>query len=113
MQGDDNSDVKEKNQGLINKIYGDNESYDSQEIENSAVDLNVDLESKVQDKYEYVETIEEEETLSLQDKELEMIKQALIRTNGRRKNAAKELGISERTLYRKIKQHNLGDVSEI
>ena len=53
-----------------------------------------------------------EETLSLQDKELEMIKQALIRTNGRRKNAAKELGISERTLYRKIKQHNLGDVSE-
>ena len=112
MQGDDNSDIKEKNQGLINKIYGDNESYDSQEIENSAVDLNVDLESKVQDKYEYVETIEEEETLSLQDKELEMIKQALIRTNGRRKNAAKELGISERTLYRKIKQHNLGDVSE-
>ena len=41
-----------------------------------------------------------------------MIKQALIRTNGRRKNAAKELGISERTLYRKIKQHNLGDVSD-
>ena len=112
MQGDDNSDIKEKNQGLINKIYGDDESYDSQEIENSAVDLNVDLESKAQDKYEYVETIEEEETLSLQDKELEMIKQALIRTNGRRKNAAKELGISERTLYRKIKQHNLGDVSE-
>jgi transcriptional regulator with GAF, ATPase, and Fis domain len=112
MQGDDNSDVKEKNQGLINKIYGDNESYDSQEIENSAVDFNVDLENKVQNNYEYAETIEEEETLSLQDKELEMIKQALIRTNGRRKNAAKELGISERTLYRKIKQHNLGDVSE-
>ena len=54
MQGDDNSDIKEKNQGLINKIYGDDESYDSQEIENSAVDLNVDLESKAQDKYEYV-----------------------------------------------------------
>ena len=42
-----------------------------------------------------------------------MIKQALIRTNGRRKNAAKELGISERTLYRKIKQHNLGDISDL
>ena len=112
MQGDDNSDIKEKNQGVINKIYGDDESYDSEEIENSAVDLNIDLESKVKDKYEYVETIEEEETLSLQDKELEMIKQALIRTKGRRKNAAKELGISERTLYRKIKQHNIGDVSE-
>ena len=49
----------------------------------------------------------------LHDKEVEMIKQALVRTGGRRKNAAKELGISERTLYRKIKQHNLGDVSNI
>ena len=113
MQGDDNNEVKEKNQGLINKIYGDDESYDSQEIQNSDVDLNVDIENNAQDKYEYVETIEEEETLSLQDKELEMIKQALIRTNGRRKNAAKELGISERTLYRKIKLHNIGDVSEL
>ena len=112
MQGDDNVDIKEKNQGLINKIYGENEPYDSQEIQNSDVNLNVETENKSQDKYEFVETIEEEETLSLQDKELEMIKQALIRTNGRRKNAAKELGISERTLYRKIKQHNLGDVSE-
>ena len=113
MQGDDNNEVKEKNQGLINKIYGDDESYDSQEIQNSDVDLNVDIENNAQDKYEYVETIEEEETLSLQDKELEMIKQALIRTNGRRKNAAKELGISERTLYRKIKLHDIGDVSEL
>ena len=113
MQGDDNSDIKEKNQGLINKIYGEKESYENQQIQESPVDLNIDTEDKIQDKYEYVETIEEEETLSLQDKEIEMIKQALIRTNGRRKNAAKELGISERTLYRKIKQHNLGDVSEL
>jgi len=113
MQGDDNSDIKEKNQGLINKIYGEKESYENQQIHNRPVDLKIDAEDKLQDKYEYVETIEEEETLSLQDKEVEMIKQALIRTNGKRKNAAKELGISERTLYRKIKQHNLGDVSEL
>ena len=113
MQGDDNSDIKEKNQGLINKIYGEKESYENQQIHNRPVDLKIDTEDKLQDKYEYVETIEEEETLSLQDKEVEMIKQALIRTNGKRKNAAKELGISERTLYRKIKQHNLGDVSEL
>ena len=39
----------------------------------------------------------------------EMIKQALIRSKGKRKLAAKELGISERTLYRKIKEYNLGD----
>ena len=113
MQGDDNSDIKEKNQGLINKIYGEKESYEDQQIHNRPVDLKIDTEDKLQDKYEYAETIEEEETLSLQDKEVEMIKQALIRTNGKRKNAAKELGISERTLYRKIKQHNLGDVSEL
>ena len=113
MQGDDNSDIKEKNQGLINKIYGEKESYENQQIHNRPVDLKIDTEDKLQDNYEYAETIEEEETLSLQDKEVEMIKQALIRTNGKRKNAAKELGISERTLYRKIKQHNLGDVSEL
>ena len=62
------------------------------------------------DKYAYAETIEEEEPLSLQAKELEMIKQALIRCNGKRKLAAKELGISERTLYRKIKQYDLHEV---
>lgn len=48
-----------------------------------------------------------EESLSLQDKELEMIKRALEKHRGRRKDAALELGISERTLYRKINEHNL------
>ena len=59
------------------------------------------------DKYSFAEEITEEETLSLQDKELELIIKALERNNGRRKAAAKELGISERTLYRKIKQYDL------
>jgi transcriptional regulator with PAS, ATPase and Fis domain len=49
----------------------------------------------------------EVENLSLQDKEIEMIKKSLERNNNKRKAAAKELGISERTLYRKIKQYNL------
>ncbi len=48
-----------------------------------------------------------EESLSLQDKENEMIKKALEKHHGKRKNAAKELGISERTLYRKIKEYNI------
>lgn len=52
------------------------------------------------------ETIEHE-NLSLQEKELEMIKKALERNNNKRKDAARDLGISERTLYRKIKQYNL------
>ena len=64
------------------------------------------------DKYSYAETIEEEEPLSLQAKEIEMIKQALIRSNGKRKLASKELGISERTLYRKIKQYDLNDLEK-
>ena len=113
MQGDDSTDIKEKNQGLIDKIYGENESVqDSNNIDLQS-DLNIDAQTKSENNFEYAETIEEEETLSLHDKEVEMIKQALVRTGGRRKNAAKELGISERTLYRKIKQHNLGDVSDI
>lgn len=47
------------------------------------------------------------ESLSLQKKEIDMIKRALERHNGKRKNASKELGISERTLYRKIKEYNI------
>lgn len=48
-----------------------------------------------------------EESLSLQDKEKEMIRKALEKHNGKRKNAADELGISERTLYRKIKEYKI------
>jgi len=48
-----------------------------------------------------------DENLSLEKKEIDMIKRALEKHNGKRKNAAKELGISERTLYRKIKEHNI------
>jgi len=51
-----------------------------------------------------------EETLSLQDKEKELIKKALIKHKGKRRPAAKELGISERTLYRKIQEYNLKDI---
>jgi transcriptional regulator with PAS, ATPase and Fis domain len=58
-------------------------------------------------RYEFAEEIQEEETLSLQEKEVELIKKSLERNSGRRKAAADELGISERTLYRKIKQYNL------
>ena len=113
MQGDSSTEVKKKNQGLIEKIYGEDESkQDSNNIDFKS-DIDIEVNPKIDSSFEYAETIEEEETLSLHDKEVEMIKQALLRTNGRRKNAAKELGISERTLYRKIKQHNLGDVSEI
>jgi transcriptional regulator with PAS, ATPase and Fis domain len=62
-------------------------------------DINKD---NIQDTEEMVE-----ESLSLGDKEIELIKKALEKHNGKRKYAAQELGISERTLYRKIKEHNI------
>ena len=57
--------------------------------------------------HDYEEVNEAEEPLSLQEKEKEMIKKALDKYKGKRRSAADELGISERTLYRKIKQYDL------
>ena len=54
-----------------------------------------------------VHTTAEEESLSLEDKEKEMIIKALRKNNNKRKYAASALGISERTLYRKIKQYDI------
>jgi len=120
IKSDNSTEVKEKNKGLIEKIYGDERTEEkdiSHEIDSMNIkdsDLSITTEEKDNtEKFEYAETIEEEETLSLLDKEIEMIKQALIRTKGKRKLASKELGISERTLYRKIKQYNLGDINDI
>ncbi|MDR1347324.1 MAG: sigma-54 dependent transcriptional regulator [Prevotellaceae bacterium] len=48
-----------------------------------------------------------DEPLSISEKEIELIRKALEKYSGRRKQAAGELGISERTLYRKIKEHNI------
>ncbi|MEN9510810.1 MAG: hypothetical protein RLZZ370_629 [Bacteroidota bacterium] len=63
----------------------------------------------VEEAHLYVEAEEADstESLSLEDKELEMIRKALNKNKGRRKKAASDLGISERTLYRKIKQYGL------
>ncbi len=58
-----------------------------------------------EEKFHHSEIIEE--SLSLQDKEKEMIRKALEKHNGKRKDAARELGISERTLYRKIKEYSI------
>ena len=109
----------EKNQGLIDKIYGDEtrEAPKGLPIAATVDVVTPDQELKISkvapsDKYDYAETAVEEEPLSLLDKEIEMIKQALSRSKGKRKKAAEELGISERTLYRKIKQYNLTDEKE-
>jgi len=115
MKNGNASEVKKDNEGLIQKIYGepqkDNYREEFEDLEVLAIpeqtEDNFDSEEKNQDKYYFAEEIEEEETLSLHDKELELIKKSLERHQGKRKLAAAELGISERTLYRKIKQYDL------
>jgi len=116
IKGGNVNDVTSKNEGLIEKIYGEPETTYEEPIENAmevvpipsqtTQDIIPSSENSL-DKYHFAEEIEEEETLSLQDKELELIKKSLERHNGKRKLAATELGISERTLYRKIKQYDL------
>ncbi|HNQ26635.1 MAG TPA: sigma-54 dependent transcriptional regulator [Aquaticitalea sp.] len=120
MNNGNMGDVQKKNEGLIQKIYGrqsEAEYEDALEetdflplndkIDNDKIVNIPDVSQTANDKYHFAEEIEEEETLSLHDKELELIKKSLERHNGKRKLAAAELGISERTLYRKIKQFDL------
>jgi len=62
-----------------------------------------------QEEDQYEPAIEVEESLSLEEKEKELITKALTKHRGKRKYAAQDLGISERTLYRKIKEYDLTD----
>ena len=100
--------------GGNNKIEGDKEVDSNSEYEKEISDDQIQIvpitEQSNNDErksgFDYAEEIKVE-SLSLHDKELELIKKSLEKHKGRRKLAAKELGISERTLYRKIKQFNL------
>ena len=105
--------VQEINTNLIQKIYGSKEteseiSYE-EEPRNTVFNnqTNDDDFEENDDNYLFAETVEEEEILKLEQKEIEMIKKSLEKNKGKRKAAADELGISERTLYRKIKQFDL------
>ena len=70
------------------------------------IDKNMDLDNKNQFQ-EVTEVINENESLSIELKEKELIIKALLKNKNKRKYAAKDLGISERTLYRKIKYYEL------
>ena len=102
MKTGDIEEVEERNHQLIEKIYADQERK-----ENHTEVLNIPQNASKEKNYDFIETIEEDESLSLQDKEIEMIKKSLEKNSNKRKLAAQELGISERTLYRKIKQYDL------
>jgi transcriptional regulator with PAS, ATPase and Fis domain len=105
------------NPSLIQKVYGSNKA-ESEILFEEEPRLNVipkheePLQEEFDDEdddgnYLMAETVEEEEILKLEQKEIELIKKSLEKNKGKRKAAADELGISERTLYRKIKQFNL------
>jgi transcriptional regulator with PAS, ATPase and Fis domain len=91
---EDNADIIEKLYGHVNPIVTTSPS--------KTIEIKHAENHTIQDTEEVYE-----ESLSLTDKEVELIKKALEKHAGKRKHAANELGISERTLYRKIKEYNL------
>ena len=120
MKHDNSEKVQEEQGQLIRKIYGEDRNIVDEGTSFAVLPADEGLDHEPtpatvsqhpvqprEDKYHFAEEIQEEETLSLQDKEIELIKKALERNKGKRKSAAAELGISERTLYRKIKQYDL------
>ncbi len=120
MNNSNSTQVQETNKSLIQRIYSQNDEAQIKQT-NRSIPLNehasavknnhqtelIDDEDENEDNYLIAETIDEEETLKLEEKEIQLIKKALERNSGKRKAAADELGISERTLYRKIKQYDL------
>ena len=109
MQTSNISEFKKNNEQLINKVY-QNENYSSEkniEIVNVENNKSIDENKDFEDKFDYIQEVKAIESLSIQEKELELIKKSLEKHAGKRKLAAEELGISERTLYRKIKQFDL------
>jgi DNA-binding NtrC family response regulator len=96
---------QETNSGIIKNLFREAEGKDHTQRtkETPSVDFTAHpSRNDIQDTEEIIE-----ESLSLSDKEVEMIKKALEKYNGKRKMAANELGISERTLYRKIKEYGI------
>lgn len=102
----DNKDVKVTGEHaqIIRNLYNDKDGSFVPDEAHIKKHIHIDPVHKnnIQDTEEFVE-----ESLSLEDKEIELIKKALDKHNGKRKYAARELGISERTLYRKIKEYEI------
>src|SRR6056300_719650 len=102
-------EIVEGNEAIIQRVLSE-----ASESETNALTIHRSSEASTasdSDHHDYIiepeESVSLEENLSLEDKEEELIRKALLRNNGKRKKAAQDLGISERTLYRKIKQYEL------
>jgi len=113
MESGNYKEIHEKNEQIIEKIYNENNNINNDNKLLTLSNSNKENETieilKNDEKFDFTDdfVVEAKETLSLHDKELELIKKSLERHKGKRKLAAEELGISERTLYRKIKQYDL------
>jgi transcriptional regulator with PAS, ATPase and Fis domain len=94
-------DIKENNSQILKKL---NEDYEPLISRDSSITIHP-KDEQLSEPIEDSEVIEE--SFSLQKKEEDMIRKALEKHNRKRKNAAKDLGISERTLYRKIKEYGI------
>ena len=95
-------EIHADNARLIQNLYKEVEPVVATPTNNVTFETKSFDSSHIQDTEEILE-----ESLSLEEKEVELIRKALEKHKGKRKMAAQELGISERTLYRKIKEHNL------
>lgn len=108
IQNDGNTANMQSNQKAINQLYRDIEIPDVSNNNSSDPHKLVIHQPNKDKSYDMMDEAEEvEESLSLIDKESDLIKKALKKHRGKRKLAAQELGISERTLYRKIKELEL------
>ena len=104
-RGEIDVSFQETNSKVIENLFRDADSTEnqSQDSDNNPADYSPHQpRNNIQDTEEIIE-----ESFSLADKEMEMIRKALAKYNGKRKMAANELGISERTLYRKIKEYGI------
>ncbi|POY38994.1 sigma-54-dependent Fis family transcriptional regulator [Solitalea longa] len=100
--------IVQSNPQIITKLYSDVQPFESEEIRQPINIEPAPVAHTPQPHYHPINLAEEvEESLSLNDQEADLIKKALKKHKGKRKYAATELGISERTLYRKIKELNL------
>ncbi len=104
-KGSVSTDIEQENEGIIKKLYA---TVDDLPTDNKNLITHQTSARKERNEENIMDTEEiVEESLSLEDKEIELIIKALDKHNGKRKYAAQDLGISERTLYRKIKEYNI------
>jgi len=106
QKGTSNGDVESDNEQIIKNLYGKVQEVEHRQEEVFDGTIQSHVTARPVDHIQDTEEISEE-SLSLEDKEIELIQKALEKHRGKRKYAAQELGISERTLYRKIKEHNI------